>query len=86
MSHVIEVTQNQDGSWTAKGGSSITVVSVTCLTRQKAVTNLDAALSAVYGLAQQVDLARESLKMENQRITPICQQPQAHPARCGCED
>lgn len=30
--------------------------------------------------------ARESLKMENQRITPICQQPQAHPARCGCED
>ena len=47
MSHVIEVTQNPDKSWTAKGGSSITVVSVTCTTRHKAVTNLDAALTAI---------------------------------------
>lgn len=70
MSHVLEVTQNPDGSWTAKGASSITVVSVTCLTRQKAATKLHAALSAVFGLEQQVDHARESLKMENQRITP----------------
>lgn len=70
MSNVIEVTQNPDGSWTAKGGSSLTVVSVTCLTRHKAVTRLDAALSAISALAQQADLAQESLKMENQRITP----------------
>ncbi|WP_157222755.1 hypothetical protein [Pseudomonas sp. GM67] len=47
MSHVIEVKQNPDKSWTATGGSSITVVSVTCITRHKAVTNLDAALTAI---------------------------------------
>jgi hypothetical protein len=70
MSQIIEVTENPDGSRTAKGGSSITVVAVTCLNRQKAVTNLDAALSAIAGLAQQVDKAREALKMENQRIVP----------------
>lgn len=47
MSNVIEVKQNPDKSWTATGGSSITVVSVTCVTRHKAVTNLDAALAAI---------------------------------------
>jgi hypothetical protein len=70
MSNIIEVQQNPDGSWTASGGSSITVVKVTCLTRHKAVTNLDAALSAITGLSQKIDAARESLKTENQRITP----------------
>lgn len=53
MSHVIQVTQNPDGSWTAAGGSSLVVVSVTCLTRHKAVTNLDAALSAIAKKAKQ---------------------------------
>jgi len=52
MSHVIEVTQNPDGSWTAKGGSSFTVVSVTCTTRHKAVTSLDAALTAIASKAK----------------------------------
>lgn len=47
MSHVIEVKQNPDKSWTATGGSSLAVVSVTCMTRHKAVTNLDAALTAI---------------------------------------
>jgi hypothetical protein len=47
MSHVIQVKRNPDGSWTATGGSSITVVSVTCITRHKAVTSLDAALTAI---------------------------------------
>jgi len=69
MSHVIEVQQNPDGSWTARGGSSVTIVSVTCLTRHKAVTRLDAALSAI----------------SRQANVQACQQPQAHPARCGCE-
>jgi hypothetical protein len=70
MSHVIDVQQNPDGSWTASGGSSITIVKVTCLTRHKAVTSLDAALSAVSGIAKKVGPAREALKTENQRITP----------------
>lgn len=70
MSNIIEVQQNPDGSWTASGGSSITVVKVTCLTRHKAVTNLDAALSAIAGLANKADTAREALTMEKQRITP----------------
>jgi hypothetical protein len=47
MSHVIEVKQNPDKSWTATGGSSITVVSVTCLTEHRAVTCLNAALTAI---------------------------------------
>ena len=47
MSHVIEVTQNPDKSWTAKGGSSLTVVTVTCLTRQRAAACLSAALTAI---------------------------------------
>jgi hypothetical protein len=47
MSHVIDVKQNPDKSWTATGGTSFTVVSVTCTTRHKAVTNLDAALTAI---------------------------------------
>lgn len=70
MSNIIEVQQNPDGSWTASGGSSITVVKVTCLARHKAVTNLDAALSAIAELANKADVAREALKMENQRIEP----------------
>ena len=70
MSNIIEVQQNPDGSWTASGGSSITVVKVTCLTRHKAVTSLDAALSAITALANKSGVARESLVMENQRVTP----------------
>ena len=53
MSHVIEVKKNPDGSWTAKGGSSVTVVAVTCLTRHKAVTRLDAALTAIASLSKE---------------------------------
>ena len=45
MSHPIDVKQNPDGSWTAKGGSSFTVVSVTCLTEHKAVAGHAAAMS-----------------------------------------
>lgn len=47
MSAVINLKQNPDKSWTATGGSSLTVVSVTCMTKHKAVTNLDAALAAI---------------------------------------
>lgn len=47
MSHVIEVKQNPDGSWTATGGSSITVVSVTCLTEHRAVAFINVALNAI---------------------------------------
>lgn len=51
MSHVIEVKQNPDKSWTASGGSSLTVVRVTCLTQHKAVVALNAALSAIAQLS-----------------------------------
>lgn len=47
MSHVIEVKKNPDGSWTAKGGTSLLVVSVTCITEHKAVANLNIALDAI---------------------------------------
>lgn len=70
MSDVIEVQKNPDGSWTASGGSSIAVVRVTCLTEHKAVTNLSAALRAI----------------RNKSDAALCRQPQAHPARCGCEE
>lgn len=52
MSHVIEVKQNPDKSWTAKGGTSLTVVTVTCVTRHKAVVALDAALTAIQSKAK----------------------------------
>ena len=52
MSIVIQVKQNPDKSWTATGGSSLAVVSVTCVTRHKAVTNLDAALAAITSKAK----------------------------------
>jgi len=52
MSHVIEVKQNPDKSWTASGGTSLTVVRITCLTEHKAVTALNAALSAIAALGK----------------------------------
>ncbi len=47
MSTPINVKQNPDGSWTATGGTSLTVVSVTCLTEHKAVAGHAAALTAL---------------------------------------
>jgi hypothetical protein len=37
--------------------------------------------------AKDVECARHAMSVENQRIVPVrgCDQPQAHPARCGCE-
>lgn len=47
MSHIIDVKQNPDGSWTAKGGWSLVVVSVTCTTERKAVVAFNLALEAI---------------------------------------
>lgn len=47
MSHVVEVRKNPDGSWTVTGGSSVTVVTVTCLTKHRAVACFNAAMSAI---------------------------------------
>lgn len=47
MSTSIDVKQNPDGSWTAKGGTSLMVVSVTRLTEHKAVAGHAAAVTAI---------------------------------------
>ncbi|MGN7901435.1 DUF551 domain-containing protein [Pseudomonas sp. 22373] len=47
MSSPIEVQKNPDGSWTAKGGSSLTVLSVTAVTEHKAVAGHAVAMSAI---------------------------------------
>ncbi|OWQ36522.1 hypothetical protein [Pseudomonas sp. DrBHI1] len=47
MSAPIDVKQNPDGSWTAKGGSSLTIVSVTALTEHKAVSGHAVAITAL---------------------------------------
>lgn len=47
MSHVIDVKQNPDGSWTASGGWSLTIVRVTCVTSKKAIVALNLALDAI---------------------------------------
>jgi hypothetical protein len=47
MSTPIDVKQNPDGSWTAKGGTSLTVVSVTAVTEHKAVAGHAVAMSAI---------------------------------------
>lgn len=47
MSAPIDVKQNPDGSWTAKGGTSLTVVSVTAVTEHKAVAGHAVAMSAI---------------------------------------
>ena len=52
MSHVIEVKQNPDKSWTASGGTSLMVVRVTGITEHKAVAALNAALSAIAELGK----------------------------------
>ncbi|MCE0753942.1 MULTISPECIES: hypothetical protein [Pseudomonadaceae] len=46
MSAVIEVTQNKDGSWTAKGSRPGIYAETTCATRHQAVVALDKALHA----------------------------------------
>lgn len=51
MSNLIEVKQNPDRSWTASGGTSLTVVRVTCLSEHKAVVALNAALAAISRLS-----------------------------------
>lgn len=47
MSTPVDVKQNPDGSWTAKGGTSLMVVSVTCVTEHKAVANHALAITAL---------------------------------------
>lgn len=44
MSAVIEVRQNQSGSWTARGQYGGVYAEVTCATRHQAVVALDNAL------------------------------------------
>ncbi|MHA7116338.1 hypothetical protein ACX0KM_19605 [Pseudomonas promysalinigenes] len=46
MSAVIEVTQNKNGSWTARGSRPGIYAETTCATRQQAVVALDKALHA----------------------------------------
>lgn len=46
MSAVIEVTQNKDGSWTARGSRPGIYAETTCATRHQAVVALDKALHA----------------------------------------
>lgn len=70
MSAVVELVQNKSGSWTARGQYGGVYAEVTCATRYQAVAALDKALHAF-------DSARNGAS---------CQQPQAHPARCGCEE
>ena len=48
----MKVEQNPDKSWTATGGSSLVVVSVTCVTQRKAVTKLEVALAAIISKAK----------------------------------
>ena len=52
MSAPINVKQNPDGSWTAKGGTSLTVVSVTALTEHKAVSGHAVAITALLSLGK----------------------------------
>lgn len=47
MSAPVDVRQNPDGSWTAKSGSSLTVVSVTAVTEHKAVAGHALAITAL---------------------------------------
>lgn len=46
MSAVIEVTQNKNGSWTARGSRPGIYAECTCATRHQAVVALDKALHA----------------------------------------
>lgn len=51
MSTVITTSQNPDKSWTAKGGSSLVVVSITCAKRGDAQARLEDLLNAKGELA-----------------------------------
>ncbi|MBH3377227.1 hypothetical protein [Pseudomonas asiatica] len=46
MSAVIEITQNKDGSWTARGSRQGIYAEITCATRHQAVVAIDKALHA----------------------------------------
>lgn len=42
--------------------------------------------TGVMQLDQPWALEIQKLVKKHRKAKPICQQPQAHPARCGCED